>query len=298
MSGRTLHPFLQSAVPFAEGDPAGARAAARARARALLAAAREAFPHQSPPPFDPRLCAAAIGVPVRVERLRPEWEAMLVRRGEDVRIVLAAHQRSPTRAAFSVAHELAHLFFAAGAEMQHVLRARDRESWYVTVAERDLERACDAGAAELLLPRPEFDAAFAVLGGGAAAIPAIAAEFAVSREAATLRVAEVTGGAAGLFRYSVRPSATGNPAAPDRRPAYRAARVFSADEFPLLFPTGRSVPETSAVYRASLVEGEVVAVEEHALGAVRARLAVSAVALPRPPGDDSPPAVLAVFRPV
>ena len=157
----------------------------------------------------------------------------------------------------------------------------------------DLERLCDVVAAELLMPRAVWQEAVAGKGCAHRRFQRWRRAFAVSREAAALRLVETAGVpiAAGFFHHAPPPSQ------PDawERVAYRARRVFHGAGFPFLFPEGKSVPETSAIYRASLGVGEVVDEEVFAAGGRSVVAQVSAFPLHREGVPDGPPTVCAVL---
>lgn len=288
------HPWIENAVPFPAGDPALAHRLVSSRIADLIAAVREADPSWNPPPYDPERCARAIGVPVkRTTTERVDWDALLFDFVGRPVIGVNGRVRSRARVGFSVAHELAHLVFEREGEYQ--FRTTRREV-YETEEARELERACDRGAAELLMPSADLEKLRERHGFHPEAIFTLADAYRASFEAAALRLLESEDGpaAAGLFDFAARPSDAKDD--PRRQVTYRVRRVFQGPGFPYLFPPGKSVPETSAVYRASLVKGEVVAQEEYTLGPRRVILSVTAKALPSDRLQEGPPVVCAVFR--
>lgn len=92
------------------------------------------------------------------------------------------------RQRFSIAHEIGHiLLFTAVAKDPRLIRELRSEVLYPTV-----ERLCDAGAAQLLMPTTVFADAVANFGRPARAmVEDLAARFNVSLEAAARRVTEV-----------------------------------------------------------------------------------------------------------
>jgi hypothetical protein len=274
--------------------------AVRARAAALLQAARERNPGWSPPPFDPRVLARVLGIPIHYQQGLGSVDALILRRGEGFHILARKDVAHPGRLNFTLAHELAHTFFA-GAEAQIHLRARDRRAYERTPQAPILERLCDLGASEMLMPSPHFDEAAAALGFTGAAAPRLAERYETSLEATALRLVRWNAPATcafGLFEYALRPSARARAAggALDAEVArYRVRRLFRSASFPFLFPEGKSVPRESVIYRASLGRGTLEAREAFALGERRATLRVCAYPLHRGDAVEEPPLVCAAF---
>jgi Zn-dependent peptidase ImmA (M78 family) len=111
--------------------------------------------------------------------------------------------RPKGRVAFSIAHEIAHTFFPnsiRGARFRAICASDSREA-------NELERLCDLGAAELLVPHDGFHSA---LGRdfGLQAVPRLSERFGSSYEATAFRLATTYEGVAlaGLLRYRLRVS--------------------------------------------------------------------------------------------
>jgi Zn-dependent peptidase ImmA (M78 family) len=263
-----------------------------ARAWELVEAATAAFPEHLPPPFDPLLYARHLGIRVKQRAARAPWDALFIPFGAQPQIVCNTRIRSPERRRFSVAHEIAHTFFA-NARDTYQMRTRHRH-WSRSGPGAVLERLVDAGAAELLMPRPWFDRELNRLGVRASAIPTLATVFEVSRSATARRVVETSARpcAVGFFVFDRRPSGRGSV-------AYRVREAYANPGFPYLLPTGRSMPSSSVVHRCSLGTTELEAVEELTLGRRSTRVRVSAFPLHRRPGVvGDPPTVCAVLQAV
>jgi hypothetical protein len=221
-------PFHQDPIPVALiGQGVDLRACVVAKARAILDRAGREAPGWSGPPYDPLLLAEAMGIPVDYAATPPGCDAMLIpdrRRG--FRIVCRAASRSTRRARFTIAHELSHTFFDDAAAAFR-MRSRARHGDADPEAE-ELERLCDAGAAELLMPADAFREDARASGGRASSVVALAERYEVSLEAAALRFVELDGSAgardashtsgttagnetgrvvaAGFFEFATRPS--------------------------------------------------------------------------------------------
>ena len=183
--------LLSETILLAGDDESGNRARIRAKASALVQAALRAHPEAKPPPFRPEMYTELLGIPVIYSREIDGWDALLVPTPAGYRIL--CNERMPAaRRAFTLCHEVGHTFFAGSQEKRYFRRTKERKS-YLTQEKARLERACDIAAAELLMPQPWFDEAVGEHGLRAAALPEICREFAVSLEAAALRLVETAG---------------------------------------------------------------------------------------------------------
>jgi len=92
-----------------------------------------------------------------IERQRKEKrDAILITTGSR-RIILYNPNRPTSRVAFSIAHEISHTFFPnsfTGARFRSICQSNSKEA-------NELERLCDLGASELLMPIADFQKAAA-----------------------------------------------------------------------------------------------------------------------------------------
>jgi Zn-dependent peptidase ImmA (M78 family) len=107
-----------------------------------------------------------------------------------------------SRLAFSIAHEIIHTFFPNsinGARFRNICASESREA-------NELERLCDLGASELLMPLNEFQKAAGTTGYSLSAISDLMEIFGSSFEATVFRLASAHPGiaVAGLLRYRLR----------------------------------------------------------------------------------------------
>ena len=110
-------------------------------------------------PRDPierlKILASLVGIriePMDIERQRSEKRDALLYNADSGRVVLYNPNRPRSRVAFSIAHEIAHTFFPNsinGTRFRSLCGDASREA-------NELERLCDLGASELLLPVDEF----------------------------------------------------------------------------------------------------------------------------------------------
>ena len=276
----------------------GLCASVRQKAHALITAARETYPNWNPPPFNPMVYAKHLGIEVRQTFHARGWDALLVPRDDECYIICNAAVRSSGRRRFSLAHEIAHTFFDNALETYQLRSSSVR----LPRGAEALERLCDEGAAELLMPAECFacimdDPEFGLC---AESVAKLAHRFRVSLEAAALRITQLAPEpcAIGFFRYTQRPSAgtkSGRRTSADDEPRrYRARCVFRSSGFPYLFPKGKSVPRSSVIYRAATADGPVRGREVVALGGTRRTLDIEAIALEK--HALRPPAVCVVMR--
>lgn len=101
------------------------------------------------------------------------------------RILVNSRVRSPERRRFTLCHEAVHALISSDPELLSDLHdAAEGDD-----LERLLERLCDAGAAELLMPEDEVRAALGSVGLRAQVIPRLARSAQASRQAACVQVA-------------------------------------------------------------------------------------------------------------
>jgi len=170
------------------------------QARGLIGRVQAWFPQWNPPPFDPSLYAEFLGIPVIHAALGPDQDAIYVppdsRSGQaretgTATIILNDEVRSMGRRNFSLAHEITHGMFDDHDGRRFFLRTRDRAAYEHDPETMLLERLCDAGAAELLMPRPFFLEAIERRGFSAGGLVTVAREFGVSLAAAAIRLVEL-----------------------------------------------------------------------------------------------------------
>jgi len=262
----------------------------------LLSRASTVLPDWSPPPFDPQLLAQGLGIPIHYTSNLGGPDALIVYKQGTFHILADARVRNLGRLNFTLAHEIAHTFFEGAADKIH-LRSEDRSVYDRSPEGRTLERLCDFAAAELLMPGAYFDREAEGFGFNAGAVGALASRFHVSLQAAAIRMLRSStdrSAAVGFFDYGLPPSGGDAGGAT----AYRARRVFHGNDFPFLFPRGKSVPQDSVIYRCSLArsEGALEATEWFTLGSTRRLLKVSALPLRRRTVGGEPPVVCATFQ--
>lgn len=143
------------------------------------------------PPFDldavPVRAALQVKTIRYVRKLAAEGRMFWDDNGYAIEINAA---RTPTRQRFTLAHELAHIFFSEPGEIDTFQRqGHAAELLHAPDAEEEL--LCDAAAAEMLMPKRAFQRRAWEYGPSAQAIQVLASEFAVSLAAAARRFAQL-----------------------------------------------------------------------------------------------------------
>jgi len=266
-----------------------ARTEVTRHAQELLALGRRDDPRWDPPPYDPEHLARALGIRIVQELGEVDFDAMLLPYG-DLTTIVVNGKRAERRKKFSLAHELSHLWFSNAHETTQ-WRTEDKQAYDASRDAQALERLCDQGAAELLMPYEAFTRVLMDEGFEASSLPTLADHFEVSYQAAAVRMAELHHGnpcAVGLFRWGTRRDGSA--------PGYRVDRVFTSRGFPFLFPRNKSVPPESCIYQASLQWNQLTAVEPFELRDTQATAHVTAWPLHRNVNIDQPPTVCAALE--
>jgi len=207
------------------------RAALEARALELAARYRERHA-----PLTPDRLAAGIGFRWRAASIAGRDGLLDAASGT----ILVAEGQSPRRQRFTLAHEVMHRLIEQDGELLSDLH----EAYEGAALERALERLCNLGAAEMLLPRSEVERALAAAGPNPRLVWELAGRFGVSEPAVAVALVGALGpGALG-------PGALGPGA---------LAAVFGGDPLAAYFAFGAGAPARGTVLPA-----------EHPLVAVRA----------------------------
>jgi Zn-dependent peptidase ImmA (M78 family) len=149
------------------------------------------------------ICGIGEVVPMDIEQRRGEKrDAVLVPNMAGGRSIIYNPTAPRSRVAFSIGHEITHTFFPnsiTGARFRNICATESKEA-------NELERLCDLGASELLMPLGEFQSTAAVTGYSLSAVPSLMERFGSSFEATVFRLASAHPGiaVAGSLRYRLR----------------------------------------------------------------------------------------------
>ena len=237
-SERRLDPDVEALVE-AGGGLSDARSLVLTQARTLNASYRRFESSGNTPMERLKFIASLQGLtlaPMNIERSRHERrDAVVMLSGADKGNrgqILYNPDRPAGRQAFSIAHEIAHTFFpstSGGARFREMTASDSQEM-------SELERLCDLGAAEVLMPREEFQSSVAG-NWGMASVDRLIGEFGSSREATVFRLASAYPGiaAAGLLCF--------------RRTKGDQAKLKSMMQYPQpdLFGSGSASPGSSGI---------------------------------------------------
>lgn len=156
VGGRTYSdPDIISLVQ-ATGELIDPRSSVISQARKLTGKLRS-FPGVPTDAFE-RVSILASMLGMRVEAMNVEQrrsesrDAVLITTTDGQRVILYNPSRSRARVAFSIAHEITHTFFpnsVSGARFRTVCREDSKEA-------NELERLCDLGGSEIVLPESDF----------------------------------------------------------------------------------------------------------------------------------------------
>jgi hypothetical protein len=202
--------------------------------------------------------------PMNMDRQQREKRDAILVPTAAKQVILFNPNRPPGRVAFTVAHEISHTFFPnslTGARFRSICQSNSKEA-------NELERLCDLGASELLMPITEFQEA-ADENYSLTNVENLSDVFGSSYEATAFRLASAHPGIAvsGLLRYrltvgeqrrSVSTQQTflfgGGTSRSDShgQPKYRRQSVYLSDscEEYLTIRWNKSFDETSCVYLA------------------------------------------------
>jgi Zn-dependent peptidase ImmA (M78 family) len=223
-------------------------------------------------PRDPlerlKIIASLVGIkiqPMDMDHLQKEKrDAALYPTSSGLKVLYNPNRPKP-RVVFTIAHEVVHTFFpnsTSGARFRSITHPDSREA-------NELERLCDLGAAELVMPLEDFQRA-ANGTYSLTRVEQLASEFGTSIEATTFRLASAHPGVAiaGLLRYrhtldegrrqhknSKQQLLFLNPPLPSAQPAEKKYRrqslhVSSNCEDEHLIRWNKSFDRTSVVYKA------------------------------------------------
>jgi Zn-dependent peptidase ImmA (M78 family) len=203
------------------------------------------------------------------DRQRTEKRDAILLTTRSKRIILYNPNRPASRVAFSIAHEISHTFFPnslTGARFRSICHSSSKEA-------NELERLCDLGASELLMPAADFQRA-AAGNYSLQNAEALSSLFGSSYEATVFRLATAHPGIAvsGLLRYRVTVKEQRRATSKEQgllfgndpeevtevaRPKYRRQSVYLSascgEEFTIRW--NKSFDESSSVYTAGTNAG-------------------------------------------
>ena len=261
----------KSVKAFAQtGDPIEMITSA---ARALVLRARERG--WDGPPFNPLFIAELLGVQISANSSISDARILATKDGAKIEF---NPQQVRERVRFSIAHELAHLFFPDWSEQ---IRNRGKQS--SSTDEWQLEMLCNLAASEFVMPIGSLPAV--------SEVPPIEdlmrkrRSYDVSAEAFLIRMVKVSNKPVGMFVASPIPAAAGNR-------SYRVDYFISSPTASRLRVSRRTVPTESVVQRCTAIGHTDTDIEDWIVGSPTR---VECVGIPGYPGT-SYPRVVALVR--
>jgi Zn-dependent peptidase ImmA (M78 family) len=213
--------------------------------------------------------------PMDTDRQRKEKRDAVIVTTQTSRSILYNPNRPASRVAFSIAHEISHAFFPnsiVGARFRTICESTSKEA-------NELERLCDLGASELLMPIALFQKEAAGQ-YSLSNVHKLCAVFGSSLEATVFRLATAHPGiaAAGLLRYRLRLGEARHSAKTDQGllfafadgdplrsplPKYRRQSIYFSEACGdnLTVRWNKSFDESSCVYQAGTSDGVYIGTE-------------------------------------
>lgn len=206
------------------------------------------------PPYDPEILASLLDI--AVERVEDDIRAdARIFPGEDRRLVIqCASSASPERQRFSICHEIAHTRFP---DCYEEVRCRLKRG-KLDKKHLELERLCNIGAGELLIPHDDFRNVVRGRGVTIELAEEVRQTFACSIEAGLYRLVDLTDEKCAVAflskRLKPREERRNHPefnfGLPQPTPKYRVDYVRASRRFSAFFPPHKSAPDSSVVYHA------------------------------------------------
>jgi len=216
------------------------------------------------PPFDPEILASYMGIKTQEAQRPLHSRDAEIRADEDGRLIIEYNPEMPrSRRHFSIAHEIAHTFFPDFRDRTHERHPGTRKHFD---PEDQVEMLCDIGAAEMLMPDPEFVMDLQERGIGIDSLEELRMTYLSSRTATAIRMVQsnLHPCAVVLFDYSLKPSEIEKLewdraqtdlfpglARTDPQPKLRVQFAILSESFPNYIPRHKSVDEDTPIYYVS-----------------------------------------------
>ena len=201
------------------------------------------------PPFDPQILASLRGIRCKKSNGLFSSEAQLTPLPSRQLLLEFNPDRPAGRRNFSICHEIAHTFFSDCYEIVQHRRSNPTEYG----AGHEVERLCQIGAAELLMPEAEFRRDLASYPFSLSSVSVLMDRYAASREAVIRRMVSLSKQACAAVFLSKRISNTERRNMADGSPVPKMRILYAVPSptFSLFLPPNKSVPDGSCVYKAN-----------------------------------------------
>jgi hypothetical protein len=200
------------------------------------------------PPIDPAMVASFLGV-AEVQPEQLDFAGCLLC-GRDRIVIKVRRGDPPGRRRFTICHECTHTFFPGYRRLPQYRCNPSRDG----ASDRGLERLCDVGAGELLLPRKYFVRDLSDVGFNLDGMEQLAGHYQASLEATAQRMVTLSRSPALLIVLEPRtkPRESGDP---DAVAKLRVRASRSQGTWPYI-PRHKSVEKGTLLHRA--FEGEII----------------------------------------
>ena len=160
------------------------------------------------PPFCPIKLASIIGINTATIEINSYYDARIITMPNKQLVIDYNNNKPSTRINFSICHEIIHTFFPDQFEMIR-LRCKNKKKFDPN---QELEKLCDVGAAELLMPADFFQNDLAKYGLKLESVDLLSDRYKASREAIINRMIHTSGikCAAIILELTLKPSQTAN----------------------------------------------------------------------------------------
>jgi len=228
----------------------------RSKARDLVRRARA--DGWAGPPFDPLILASLLGIRCRASTELFTAEAQLSPQPGQQLLLEFNPERPDGRRNYSICHEIVHTFFDDCYELVHQRKSQRAEY----DPDEEVERLCQIGAAELLMPLEEFGRDLKTVEFSLQSMNELVSRYAASREAVVRRMVYLSEApcAAVFFsrRWSPRESenvaSTGSTGRATPPKKMRILYYACSSTFPVYLPAHKSVPDSSCVATATVID--------------------------------------------
>jgi len=217
----------------------------------------------SGPPFDPKMLASYIGIQTEPAIRQLHSQDAEIRALADGRLLIEYNSDMPlTRQNFSIAHEIVHSFFPDFAKETQARQVNRRKPFD---PDNQVEMLCDIGAAEILMPFPEFILDLKERSIGVDSLEELRVIYNSSRVATAIRMVytDLRPCAVVLFEHSLKPEDEEKIHQDEAQtllfpqlldfpvPKLRVQFTIPSNSFPHFIPKYKSVNEDTPIYRAS-----------------------------------------------
>ena len=207
------------------------------------------------PPFCPIKLASILGINTATIEKNSNYDARIITMPNNQLVIDYNNNKPITRINFSICHEIIHTFFPDQFKMIR-LRYKNKKKFDPN---QELEKLCDIGAAELLMPANSFQKDLEKYGLKLESVKLLSDRYKASKEAIINRMIHLSGikCAAIIIELTYKPSQTANEnqmtlnfIVDGPKPKMRVQYTIRSEYFNIFIPQHKSIPDDSCVYDA------------------------------------------------